>query len=189
MRSLFLNNLYIFLIYIFLNEFNYLLLNFINFIFSFQDQKFLSAYMIYLPHGVRVIGYLVGGINILPGLFLAHLYSAINFVNFASNDFLFIFGLSIGATICVLLAVLLLYRRTQVKFFDLKLKNILLIVILSSLINSYLSYFLRVIFKFDFGFELETFLSPEILKFLTGDIIGALFLFFLVTGLRKLKII
>ena len=189
MRALFLNNIYIFLIYIFLNEFNYLLLNFINFIFSFQDQKFLSAYMIYLPHGVRVIGYLVGGINILPGLFLAHLYAAINFVNFASNDFLFIFGVSIGATICVLLAVLLLYRRTQVKFFDLKLKNILLIVILSSLINSYLSYFLRVIFKFDFGFELETFLSSEILKFLTGDIIGALFLFFLVTGLRKLKII
>ena len=189
MRQIFLNNIYIFFIYLFLDKFNYLLLNFINFIFSFEDIKFLSAYIIYLPHGVRVIGYLVAGINILPGLFLAHLYSAIDFINFASNDFLFIFGLSFGATICVLLSVLLLYRKTQLKFFDLKLKNILLIVILSSFINSLLSYFNRVIFKFNFGFEPETLLLPEILKFLTGDIIGALFLFFLVTGLRKLKII
>lgn len=175
-------------LYLFFHYINFPLLNLFARVFNFLDTPHLHGYLIYLPHGVRVITFLVFGIKILPAMFLAHIISGIDFINFANNDYLLISASSLASSLCVLFAVLLLFRKFQVAYEKLSLLNILLIVFLSSLLNSFLSYCTRIIFDYSFNEPLYNFFSTKLFEFLIGDIIGSLIIIFLLTIYSRIRV-
>ncbi len=174
-------------LYLFFHYINFPLLNFFERVFNLYDAPHLHGYLIYLPHGIRVITFLVFGVKILPAIFIAQAIAGIDFINILNNNYLLTIATSLASLPCVLFAVLLLFRKFQVAYEKLSLLNILLIVFLSSLLNSFLSYCTRIIFDYDFNQPLNNFFSKELFEFLTGDIIGSLIIIFLLTIYSRLR--
>mgnify|MGYP003344341698 CR=1 FL=1 len=174
--------------YLFFHYINFPLLNLIENIFNTLDSPHLHGHLIYLPHGVRVITFLVFGTKILPGIFIAQTIAGVDFINFANNDYLLTIVTSLASLPCVLFAVLLMHRKFQVSYDKLSLQNIMLIVLLSSLLNSFLSYCTRIIFEYNFNQPLTYFFPTELFQFLIGDIIGSLIIIFLLTIYPRIRI-
>lgn len=181
-------NFLVLILYLFFHYINFPLLNLFERVFNLYDAPHLSGYLIYLPHGIRVITFLLFGVKILPAILIAQTIAGIDFINFANNDYLLTIALSLASLPCVLFAVLLLFRKFQVSYEKLTLLNIMLIVMLSSLLNSFLSYCSRIIFDYNFNEPLQNFFSKELFEFLIGDIIGSLIIIFLLTIYSRFRV-
>ena len=135
-------------------------------------------YLIFLPHGIRIISLIVYGNIIIPGLILAHLLTLIlrmesmqEFFSF-KFDILITFGsplLSIGS---VWLAIFLIAKKIKVDENEINVPFILKITFLSALLNAFSSNIFRYVFQ-----ESYTGLNINILLYFVGDALGALVLF------------
>ena len=148
-----------------------------HFIFPLQKQFFnfgiLSGSLIFFPHGVRVLSIMLGGIWILPGLFVAHLVTAVYHLEVLNYSEVFIRAVLSMMSIC------LPYYLLKLK--EISLKNILMMALLSSLLNSlFQSLYLQIS-----TINLDPYL---IFSYLIGDILGCLTTFYLIKYIKKLYI-
>ena len=148
-----------------------------HFILPLQEQFFnfgvLSGSLIFFPHGVRVLSVMLGGMWILPGLFVAHLLVAIYHLEVLGYIEVFI------RAVLSLLSIYIPYYLLKLK--EISLKNILIMVLLSSLLNSlFQSLYLQI----------STInLDPNLIfSYLIGDILGCLTTFYFIKYIKKLYI-
>src|SRR6056300_1135448 len=62
----------------------------------FSDQINTIAYSIYMPHGIRILFFLIYGFWSIPGMFLAHTITAFNNNEFIAFDFILIIAIIIS---------------------------------------------------------------------------------------------
>src|SRR6056300_762573 len=117
----------------------YLLSWVIEYFIIFKVQNYLlgtlSLYfpmLIFIPHGIRVIGSLVYGYKIFLGLFIAHVVTGYYFINNMEEVLL----LSLASIVCVYFGMLIIYKRIQITPDQITLNTVLLLAIISSFLNS-----------------------------------------------------
>jgi len=139
------------------------------------------AYSIYMPHGWRILSFLIYGCWAIPGLFLAHFVTAYYDGLFAL-DFIFSIIVLI-AVFCVPLAGIIL------KKFFVDLKNffipsyIICLTVLSAFINASLANLIRLNTREDYN--LDRFFS-EFFGYFVGDTLGVLLVVITYIGIRRL---
>ena len=91
--------------YIFLNQIQLLIYsgNFLT------DEFNTIAYSIYIPHGWRLLAFLIYGYWAVPGLFIAHVYTGYINDAFVSFDLIFI-STTLISTLCVPLGALIIKK-------------------------------------------------------------------------------
>src|SRR6056300_836293 len=62
----------------------------------FSEQFNTIAYSIYMPHGIRILFFLIYGFWSIPGMFLAHTITAFNNNEFIAFDFILIIAIIIS---------------------------------------------------------------------------------------------
>ena len=140
----------------------------------FESKPLLSAALIFLPHGVRVISTVVYGLRSLIPLFCAHLFTGLSFI----NDIYLLIPLSLVSTLCVWLSVHMIYRRVNgLNLEQIIFKNIILITFLSSILNSIGNYITKMALIDDYG----TLFNQELFLYMLGDFLGTVLLFFVYT--------
>ena len=78
----------------------------------FSEQFNTIAYSIYMPHGTRILFFLIYGFWSIPGMFLAHIITGFNNDGFIAFDFIMFVTILI-ATFCVPVASLFLRNFFQ----------------------------------------------------------------------------
>ena len=158
----------IFFSYLFLHHFQMLIYSG-NF---FSKEVNAYAYSIYMPHGLRILFFLIYGFWSIPGLFIAH------FTTSLGTDFLTTFnGLFslIISTFCVPIGALILektFKETENKF---NLIYLLSLTLISTFINGFFTNFYRFLTIFEK--DLTKFLD-EFLGYFVGDISGVILIVF-----------
>ena len=136
-------------------------------------EHILVGALIFLPHGVRVISTVVYGLRSLIPLLIAHFLMLILYVNI--SKFSMIIALTLVSTLCVWLAIFIMFRsRNGLNLNQINLKNIILITILSSIINSSGHDLTKYIFLVDTHSNL---INKELFYYMIGDFLGTLLLF------------
>ena len=148
-----------------------------HFIFPLQEQFFnfgvLSGSLIFFPHGVRVLSIMLGGIWILPGLFGAHLVTAVYHLELLNYIEVFI------RAVLSILSIYLPYYFLKLK--EISLKNLLIMALLSSLLNSlFQSLYLQISM-----INLDPYL---IFSYLIGDLLGCITIFYFIKYIKNLYI-
>ena len=148
-----------------------------HFIFPLQEQFFnfgiLSGSLIFFPHGVRILSIMLGGLWILPGLFVAHLVTAVYHLEVLNYTEVFI------RAVLSIMSISLPYYLLNLK--EISLKNILMMAILSSLLNSLFQSLHLQISKIN--------LDPYLIfSYLIGDLLGCLVIFYFVKYIKNLYI-
>jgi len=148
-----------------------------HFLFPLQQQFFnfglLSGSLLFLPHGIRVLSVLLGGIWILPGLFIGHLITAIYYFEILN------FMESFLRVLLSLVSIYLPYYLFKLK--KITLKNILILALLSSLLNSIFQSLYLQISMIN--------LDPHLIfSYLIGDLLGCLVLFYFIKYIQNLYI-
>lgn len=148
-----------------------------HFIFPLQEQFFslgiMSGSLIFFPHGIRVLSIMLGGIWILPGLFVAHLVTAVYHLDVLNYTEVFI------RAVLSILSIYLPYYFLKLK--EISLKNILIMALLSSLLNSlFQSLYLQIS-----TINLDPYL---IFSYLIGDLLGCLAIFYFIKYIKNLYI-
>lgn len=125
-----------------------------------------SGTLIFIPHGIRVMAALVGGYFVMPGLLIGHLLSA----------FIYDQNFIIENLIRSILSVIAIYIPYSIlkKNRDIKLKNILIIAFISSLLNAFFQT------EFLYFTSINVNHNSLITTYLAGDIIGSLCLFYII---------
>ena len=149
----------------------------------FSDEINTIAYSIYIPHGWRILSFLIYGYWAIPGLFLAHFVTGYYYDDgFIAFDL--IFGIMVLiAVFCVPLAGIIL------KKFFVDLKNffipsyIICLTILSAFINASLVNLIRLNTRVDYN--LDRFF-PEFFGYFVGDTLGVLLVVIAYIGIRRL---
>ena len=148
-----------------------------HFILPLQEQFFnfgiLSGSLIFFPHGVRVLSVMLGGIWILPGLFVAHLVTAVYHLEVLNYTDIFI------RAVLSILSIYLPYYFLKLK--EISLKNILIMALLSSILNSlFQSLYLQISM-----INLDPYL---IFSYLIGDLLGCITIFYFIKYIKYLYI-
>jgi len=148
-----------------------------HFIFPLQEQFFnfgiLSGSLIFFPHGVRVLSVMLGGIWILPGLFVAHLVTAVYHLELLNYIEVFI------RAVLSIVSIYLPYYFLKLK--EISLKNILIMALLSSLLNSlFQSLYLQISM-----INLDPYL---IFSYLIGDLLGCITIFYFIKYIKNIYI-
>ena len=152
---------------------------------SFQNLDIaFAASLIYLPHGLRVLATLIGGVKILPSLFLGHLisgffihYVGFNFIlteminNISFKETLIIILASLGSTYCVILSMYIINFNSK-KIENISLKMIFIISILSSIINSFFTN--SIYYINDKNWQV----GEQFFYYIAGDLVGAFIIFY-----------
>ena len=154
----------------------------------FSEQFNTIAYSIYMPHGTRILFFLIYGFWSIPGMFLAHIITAFNNDGFIAFDFIMIIAIIISV-FCVPVASLFLRN-----FFQDIYKNqnfftpsyIISLTLLSAFINASLTNLLRLVARFDFN--LDRFLS-EFFGYFFGDTLGVIVIVFMFLILKRIFLI
>jgi hypothetical protein len=116
---------------------------------------------------------MLGGIWILPGLFVAHLVTAVYHLELLNYIEVFI------RTIFSILSIYLPYYFLKLK--EISLKNILIMALLSSLLNSlFQSLYLQISM-----INLDPYL---IFSYLIGDLLGCITIFYFIKYIKNLYI-
>jgi len=135
----------------------------------------LSLYfpsLIFIPHGIRVLACLIYGKEIFLGLFLGHVVCYI-FVTSNINE---IFLGALGSTLSAYVALYIIYKKLDVNFNIINLKNIIYLSIVSAFINAFLSSLIKYNqFSIDF-----------LLQYFIGDFIGVFILLLLINHNKKI---
>ena len=148
-----------------------------HFIFPQQTQFFnfgvLSGSLVFFPHGIRVLSVLLGGIWILPGLFVGHIITAVYHLELLNYLEVFIRAL------LSILSVYLPYYLLKSK--EISLKNIMILSLLSSILNSrFQSLYLQIS-----TINLDPYL---IFSYLIGDLLGCLATFYTIKYLKNFNL-
>ena len=146
------------------------------------------AYSIYMPHGTRILFFLIYGFWSIPGMFLAHIINGFNNDEFIALDLIMIEAIFISV-FCVPVASLF-FRN----FFQDIYKNqnfftpsyIISLTLLSAFINASLTNLLRLVTRFNY--DLDRFLS-EFFGYFFGDILGVVVIVFMFLILKRIFII
>ena len=121
-----------------------------NLLFPIQSKLFgsetiLVGALIFLPHGVRVISTVVYGLRSITPLLCAHFLTGMMYVNFFGWHLTII--LIFVSSFCVWLTILVIYRsKNGLSLDQITFKNIILITLVSSLINSFGNNFAKHFF-------------------------------------------
>ena len=154
----------------------------------FSEQFNTIAYSIYMPHGTRILFFLIYGFWSIPGMFLAHIITAFNNDGFIAFDFIMIIAIIISV-FCVPVASLFLrnffknIQKTENLFFP---SYIISLTLLSAFINASLTNLLRLVARFDFN--LDRFLS-EFFGYFFGDTLGVIVIVFMFLILKRIFLI
>jgi len=165
--------------------------SFVEIFFNYFNSNNFSGSLIYLPHGIRVIAVLAFGWNIFPALFIGSYLTGLYLIN---NNFDFsllnitsteivIIGSLISSS-CVFVSTYFVQALNPLAKLDVRsieIKTILIVVIASSVVNS---FFHNVLY----GFAYSNWQSLiQFFQYLIGDTFGALLIFFLVKLGFKIK--
>ena len=138
----------------------------------FESKPLLSAALVFLPHGVRVISTVVYGLRSLIPLFCAQVLTGLSFI----SDIYLLIPLALTGTLCVWLSIHMIFRRINgLSLEQITFKNIILIAFLSSILNSIGNFVTKMALIDDYG----TLFNQELFLFILGDFLGTILLFFL----------
>lgn len=149
-----------------------------------QSSENLLASFVYLPHGLRVIVVYIFGSYSFIGLLLAHIIAGVNGINGINDINFFILTAALFSTISPFAAVYLVFNKFKIQLKEIKLKNILVVAIISAILNSFFSVSTRLLFDF---YETKEVFSFQFFQFFIGDILGVLFLFLFIILFINLK--
>ena len=149
----------------------------------FSDQINTYAYSIYIPHGLRILFFLIYGNWCLPGLFIAHFLASFS-IEWSSY-----FDLSYSVlipTFCVPLSALIIeqfYKTYQNKF---TISYLISITILSTFINGFTTNVLRyyLVYEKNIGRLID-----ELFGYFIGDISGVIIIVLSYLFLKRIFII
>ena len=154
----------------------------------FSEDFNTIAYSIYMPHGTRILFFLIYGFWSIPGMFLAHIITGFHNDGFIALDLIMIQAILI-AVFCVPVASLILRNF----FKDIKTaKNLFIpsyiisLTLLSSFINASFTNLLRLVTRFNY--DLDRFLS-EFFGYFFGDILGVIVIVFMFLILKRIFLI
>jgi hypothetical protein len=141
----------------------------------------MDASILFLAHGIRVIGTMMWGYLIYPGVFIGQIITGYLFFNMQLFS-----DINLTLSMCSLLPFPLvsyaLFKSIKgVDFDKIQLKNIFLVAILSSLLSSY------------FSTSYKNFIEPrdhlsfvsEASNFIIGDVLGAITLFYIMICINR----
>ena len=124
----------------------------------------LTGTLIFLPHGIRVLAVMIGGWHIFPGLFVAHLITAVYHLE-SVNEW--------ETVIRALLTMIAIYTPYLIWGSQkITLQSIIIFSLISSILNSGLQ-------TFYLQYSLLNLNPYVILTYLIGDILGAFILFYI----------
>ena len=146
------------------------------------------AYSIYMPHGTRILFFLIYGFWSIPGMFLAHIIAGFHNDGFIALDLIMIVAI-LASVFCVPVASLILRNffkgiKTAKNLFI--PSYIISLTLLSSLINASLTNLLRLVTRFNY--DLDRFLS-EFFGYFFGDTLGVIVIVFMFLILKRIFII
>jgi hypothetical protein len=178
MRQIIYQNIFVFVIYILFFWFQNL--TFFPIQNKFQNSTIAlgAASLVFLPHGVRVLSYVLFGPKIFYGLFLAHFITGLS-IGLRYFDVLI---LSLFSTLCALIAIKIYsgtWHLKNIKIFNFKF--IIYVSFIAALINS-----LSVnTYKLLQGSNFSELYSSQIFQFIIGDVVGTIVLFYLFLFSKK----
>lgn len=170
------STLYIFFTYVSLEP-----NKFLSSLISLYQPYSIDSSILFLAHGIRVIGTMLWGYLIYPGVFMGQIITGYLFFNlqlFSDNNL----TLSMCSLLPFPLVSYALFKSIKgVDFEKIQLKNIFLVAILSSLLSSY------------FSTSYKNFIEPrdnlsffsEASNFIIGDVLGAIVLFYIVIWIYR----
>ena len=124
----------------------------------------LTGTLIFLPHGIRVLAVMIGGWHIFPGLFVAHLITAIYHLESVKEW---------ESAIRALLTMIAIYTPYLILGSQkISLQSIIIFSLISSILNSGLQ-------TFYLQYSLLNLNPYVLLTYLIGDILGAFILFYI----------
>lgn len=124
----------------------------------------LTGTLIFLPHGIRVLAVMIGGWHIFPGLFVAHLITAVYHLE-SVNEW--------ESVIRALLTMIAIYTPYLIwGSRKISLQSIIIFSLISSILNSGLQ-------TFYLQYSLLNLNPYVLLTYLIGDILGAFILFYI----------
>jgi len=124
----------------------------------------LTGTLIFLPHGIRVLAVMIGGWHIFPGLFVAHLMTAVYHLE-SVNEWE-----TVIRTLLTMIAIYTPYLILGSR--KITLQSIIIFSLISSILNSGLQ-------TFYLQYSLLNLNPYVILTYLIGDILGAFILFYI----------
>ena len=136
-----------------------------------SDQINTYAYSIYIPHGLRILFFLIYGYWCLPGLLVAHLFGNLSndmISNTLISNFDLIYSILIP-TICVPLSALIIEKFGKNHLNKFTMSYLTTLTILSSFINGFTTNVLRYYLVYDEN--IDRFID-ELLGYFIGDISG-----------------
>lgn len=125
----------------------------------------LTGTLIFLPHGIRVLAVMIGGWHIFPGLFVAHLITAVYHLE-SVNEWSEIL-IRVSLTMIAIYTPLIILRNKKIS-----LQSIIIFSLISSILNSGLQ-------TFYLQYSLLNLNPYVLLTYLIGDILGAFILFYI----------
>lgn len=130
----------------------------------FINLGILTGTIIFLPHGIRVLAVMIGGWHIFPGLFVAHLITAVYHLE-SVNEW--------ETVIRALLTMIAIYTPYLIwGSRKISLQSIIIFSLISSILNSGLQ-------TFYLQYSLLNLNPYVLLTYLIGDILGAFILFYI----------
>ena len=151
----------------------------------FTDDFNTIAYSIYMPHGTRILFFLIYGFWSIPGMLLAHIITGYNNDGFIGFDFIMIVAI-INAVFSVPLACLILrnfFKDIQSTLNLFTPSYLISLTLLSSFINASLTNLLRLTKRFNN--DLDRFLS-EFFGYFFGDILGVIVIVMLFLIIKRI---
>ena len=131
-----------------------------------SDQINTYAYSIYIPHGLRILFFLIYGYWCLPGLLLAHVLASYSIE--WSSFFNLIYSVLIP-TLCVPLSALIIEKFGKDHLNKFTISYLISITILSTFINGFTTNILRYYLVYDEN--IGRFID-ELLGYFIGDTLG-----------------
>lgn len=130
----------------------------------FINLGILTGTIIFLPHGIRVLAVMIGGWHIFPGLFVAHLITAVYHLE-SVNEW--------ETVIRALLTMIAIYTPYLIwGSRKISMQSIIIFSLISSILNSGLQ-------TFYLQYSLLNLNPYVLLTYLIGDILGAFILFYI----------
>tara|TARA_B100001057_G_scaffold468696_1_gene528151 strand:- start:191 stop:769 length:579 start_codon:yes stop_codon:yes gene_type:complete len=154
----------------------------------FSDQINTYAYSIYMPHGLRILFFLIYGYRCMPGLLIAHFFGSLSNDMIGTtliSNFDLIYSILIP-TICVPLSALIIEKFSNDNQNKFTMPYLVLITILSTFINGFTTNVLRYYLVYDENYDR---LIDELLGYFIGDISGVIIIVFSYLVLKRIFII
>ena len=153
-----------------------------------SDQINTYAYSIYIPHGLRILFFLIYGHRCIRGLLIAHFFGSLSNDNIGStliSNFDLIYSILIP-TICVPLSALIIEQFCKAHQNKFTMSYLISITFFSTFINGFTTNILR--FYLVYEKNIDRFID-ELLGYFIGDISGVVIIILGYLILKRMFII